>query len=293
VTDPGPGESPPIVDTHFHLWRDRGTPRPGILAAPFLRRDVLWRDFTHAWGGLPVESAVNVQVDDFVDGTVEARFVTEEADPERLGAIVAWAQLESPTVGADLDLLRAMPGVRGVRRTCQIEADSAFCCRSDYVRGARMLGERGLVCDVCVRLEQVAAVPRLARACPETVVVLEHLGKPDLSLPPALRWLRAIDEMGGLPNVAAKLSVTVHGEADPPLRAEMVAPFVRHLYDCLGPDRLMFGSNWPVSTAVIEYPAWVSLLRDLVGDDERIWSGTARRVYGQPQMRGVYAPQSP
>jgi len=268
-----------VIDTHFHLWRHAGAVRPGILAAPYLRRDVRWKDFVDAWDGLAVERAVNVQVSDFADGTVEARFVAGEADPDRLGGIVAWAQLESPGVGADLDRLRALPSVRGIRRTCQIETDPEFCCRPDYLRGARMLGELGFVCDVCVRLEQVAAVARLARGCPDTTIVLEHLGKPDLGGPPALYWLRAVEELGALPNVAAKLSVTVHAADDPPLRAAAVAPFVRHLHDCLGPDRLMFGSNWPVSGAVTGYREWVSLLRELVGDDERIWSGTARRVY--------------
>ncbi len=268
------------IDTHFHLWRYGDAIRTGILAAPYLQRDVRWTDFVDAWAGEPVESAVNVQVDDFVDGTIEARFVAGEASPDRLGGIVAWAQLESPGVGAELARLRGLPLVRGVRRTCQIESDAEFCCRPDYVRGARMLGELGLVCDVCVRLEQVAAVARLARACPDTTVVLEHLGKPDLSRPAAAYWMRAVQEMGALPNVAAKLSVTVQTPDDPPLRAEAVAPFVRHVLDCFGPGRVMFGSNWPVSTAVIGYREWILLLRELVGDDDLIWSGTARRVYG-------------
>jgi L-fuconolactonase len=223
---------------------------------------------------------VNVQVDDFVDGTVEARFVTAEADPRRLGGVVAWAHLENPAAGTELARLRAIPQVRGVRRTCQIEADPEFCASAPYVRGARLLGELGLVCDVCVRLQQVRALPRLARACPETTFVLEHLGKPDLAQPPPDYWLRAVEDMGALPNVVAKLSVTVHSAADPPLTAGAAAPFVGHLLDHLGPDRLMFGSNWPVSTAVIGYRAWVDVVRQLAGDDERVWAATARRVYG-------------
>jgi len=270
-----------VIDSHFHLWRHAGAGRAGILAAPYLQRDVLWSDFRDAWAGLPVEAAVNVQVDDFADGTVEACFVAGEADPARLMGIVAWAPLEAPDVARELHRLRELRAVRAVRRTCQIEADPEFCCRPDYERGARLLGTLGLACDVCVRLEQVAAVPRLARACPETTIVLEHLGKPDLGRPPAAYWLHAVEELGRLPNVAAKLSVTVHAADDPPLRAESVAPFVLHLLDCLGPDRLMFGSNWPVAEAVIGYAAWVSMLRDLVGEDPRIWSGTARRVYGE------------
>lgn len=269
-----------MIDSHFHLWRHAGVGRAGILAAPYLQRDVRWTDVADAWAGLPIEAGVDVQVEDFADGTVEARFVAGEADPARLVGIVAWARLEAPDVARELDRLRALPAVRAVRRTCQIEADPGFCCRPQYVRGVRLLGTLGLACDVCVRLEQVAAVPRLARACPETTIVLEHLGKPDLGRPPAAHWLRAVEEMGRLPNVVAKLSVTVHAADDPPLRADSVGPFVRHLLDCLGPDRLMFGSNWPVAEAVIGYAAWVSMLRDLVGEDPRIWSETARRVYG-------------
>jgi L-fuconolactonase len=268
-----------VIDTHFHLWRRSRVAPSGILAAPYLQRDVRWSDFTTAWDGLPIEQVVNVQVDDFTDGTVEARFVAGEAAPGRLAGIVAWAQLESPDVGAELERLRALPAVRGVRRTCQFEDDPEFCCRPEYLRGARMLSELDLVCDVCVRFEQVAAVPRLARACPETTIVLEHLGKPDLTRPPALHWLRAVEELGACPNVVAKLSVTVHAADDPPLRADAAAPFVRHMLECLGPNRLMFGSNWPVSTAVIGYRDWVVLLRELVGDREEIWSATARRVY--------------
>jgi len=92
--------------------------------------------------------------------------------------------------------------------------------------------------------------------------------------------LRVVEERGVLPNVAAKLSVTLHTADDPPQRAEAVAPFVRHLHDCLGPDRLMFGSNWPVSAAVIGTGIGFPCSGRLIGDDERIWSGTAQCVYG-------------
>lgn len=283
-----------MIDTHFHLWRRGQVRQTGVLAAPYLRRDVLWRDFAAAWAGLPLERAVGVQVGDFTEGAVEARFLADETPADLLGAVVAWAPLESPNVLADLRRLRDVPAVRGVRRTCQFEVDADFCSRPDYLRGVRLLGELGLVCDVCVRLEQVSAVPALARAAPETEIVLEHLGKPDLTRPPAGYWLRAIEELAALPNVTAKLSVVVHGPDDPPLTADAAAPFLRHLLACLGPDRLMFGSNWPVATAVTSYGAWVDLLRELVGDDRRIWSATARRVYrlappkdGQPYSSGL------
>jgi len=174
-----------VIDTHFHLWRRAEARQSGILAAPYLQRDVLWEDFVAAWDGLPVERAVNVQVNDFTDGTVEAAFVSGAGD-QRLAKMIAWAQIEQPDARQQLDRLLRLPLVRGVRRTCQFEADPEFCARADYVRGVRLLGELDLLCEICVRHEQVRALPRLARPVRgETVIILEHLGQPDQPQPPA------------------------------------------------------------------------------------------------------------
>lgn len=275
-----------MIDTHFHCWRRAAAKQRGILAAPYLQRDFSFADLAAA-AGPGLEAAVEVQVNDFTDGADEARYVESVASEHpRLAAHVAWAQLESPSVAAELDRLQRLPLVRGVRRTCQIESDPDFCARPGYVRGARLLGERGLLCEICVRLEQIAAVPRLARAAPETPIVLQHLGKPDLRRPPVSLWLSAVEELGRLPNVTAKLSVVVQAEDDEPYSADRVAPFVTHLVDCLGWDRVMFGSNWPVATAVVGYGEWVEMLRQILSGhgagEERlraVFTATARSLY--------------
>jgi L-fuconolactonase len=275
-----------MIDTHHHLWRRSEAKQAGILSAPYLQRDVLWDDFRAAWGGLPVEAAVNVQVNDFVDGLAEARFVQGiAAGHPRLRAMIAWAQLEAPSARKQIERLRTVPLVRGVRRTCQYEADPDFCCTGAYTRGVRQLGEAGYVCEICVRLQQVLAVPRLARACPETAIVLQHLGKPDLARPPARQWLRAIEDLGRSRNVWCKVSVVVHTASDRRLAAEDVAPFVRHVVDCFGWDRVVFGSNWPVSEAVVGYREWVTMLQQVLGDAsqaelQRLFSGNALALYG-------------
>ena len=276
-----------MIDTHFHVWRRADVPQAGILAAPYLQRDFTWDDFRAAWDGLPVERCIEVQVNDFTDPAPEARFVGEiaEQDP-RLGGYVGWAHLESARAAADLDALQAFPFVRGVRRTLQIETDPRFALTDGYLRGARLLGERGLLCELCVRHEQIESVPGLVRACPETQFVLQHIGKPDLSRAPSAGWLRTIEELGGLPNLACKLSVVVNSDSDPHLRIEAVAPFVSHLVDCLGWERLLFGSNWPVATAVVGYREWVEMLRAILagrggdrGSLEAVFAENARRLY--------------
>lgn len=275
-----------MIDSHFHCWRRADAKQAGILAAPYLQRDVSFTDLEEA-AGSELEAAVEVQVNEFADGTVEARYIEGEALAHpKLRAHIAWAQLESPDVARELDALLEIQIVRGVRRTCQIEQDTEFCARPDYIRGARELGRRGLLCEICVRLEQIAAVPRLAREAPETHIVLQHIGKPDLTQPPTAQWLRAIEELGVCPNVSCKLSVVVHSDHDEPYQAERLAPFVTHVVESLGWDRVMYGSNWPVSTAVVGYGEWVGMLLEILrahGADEQllrqVFAENARDIY--------------
>ncbi|HEX6548370.1 MAG TPA: amidohydrolase family protein [Candidatus Dormibacteraeota bacterium] len=284
-----------MIDSHFHIWRRSEALQKGILAAGYLQRDFSFEDLAAA-AGPELDAAVEVQVNDFVDGTVEARFVAAVRESERrLAAHIAWARLESPEVAAELDALAEIALVRGVRRTCQVEADPDVCASRDYIRGARLLGERAWLCEICVRLAQIRSVPRLARAAPETAIVLQHIGKPDLTQPPTAEWLRAVEELGALPNVTCKLSVVVHAADDPPYEAERVAPFVRHLVECFGWRRLLFGSNWPVALAVTGYREWVEMLRSLLvecgagpAELEGVFSSNARRLYRLVQ--GVSTP---
>jgi len=269
-----------VIDTHIHLWRRADAKQSGILARPYLQRDFLWEDYRGAWGGEQVEQAVQVQVNDFVDPLWEAAFAAGVAESQPgLGAYVSWAGLEQPYLDDELDDLEPLHLVRGVRRTCQYEKDPEFCASEAYVQGARRLGERGLLCEICVRRTQIVALPRLVRACPDTVFVLQHLGKPDLGAPPAPEWLRAIEELGSLPNVHCKLSPVVHTDRDPRFTAELLAPFVNKVVECFGRERVLYGSNWPVAEAVVGFAEWAGIVRELVGADDAVFAGNARRLY--------------
>lgn len=268
-----------MIDSHFHCWRRTEAKQAGILAAPYLQRDFSFADLEEAAGG-ELEAAVEIQVNEFTDGTIEARYVEGEAAAHpRLRAHIAWAQLESPDLPRQLDALGEIPIVRGIRRMCQIEPDPEFCARPDYISGARELGKRELLCEICVRLEQIVAVPRLAREAPATQIVLQHLGKPDVSRPPTTQWLKAIEELGACPNVTCKLSVVVQSDHDEHYEPERLAPFVMHAVDCFGPDRVMYASNWPVSTAVVSYTEWVAMLREMLGDNDAVFAENARTLY--------------
>jgi L-fuconolactonase len=199
--------------------------------------------------------------------------------------MVAYACLESAGVAADLERLRAHPLVRGVRRNTQHEADPLFLARPDFVAGARRAGELDLVCDICVRDHQLEGALALARACPDTSIVLNHLGKPDLTAPDQGRWRDGISRLAEQPSVSCKISVVVHTDADPALTRDLAAPIVRHAVSVFGWDRVLFASNWPVSTAVIGYGAWARMVREVLAgaapdELERLFRGNARGIYG-------------
>jgi L-fuconolactonase len=276
---------PPVLDSHLHLWRQARL-RPGtVLGHPSLGRDFLWADFELARAGAPVEAAVAVAVDERPGGFDEVAFLhAQAAAGARIAAVTAWAPLETPTVRARLERLGRSPLVRAVRRVTQDEPDPLLCASAGFVRGVAAAAELGLACELCVRPGQLDAVVRLADACPQATIVLDHLGKPDLGAAPPARWLRDIDRLARRQNVVCKVSVAVRGAADAPLVPARAAPFVAHVVERFGFGRVLFGSNWPVAAVVIDYPGWLALLdRVLAGaasaDLERFWAANACRVY--------------
>jgi L-fuconolactonase len=275
-----------VIDSHFHLFRRKAAKQSGILAAGYLQRDITWRAYAQAWRGLDIEACVAVQVNDFVDGRVEADYLGGIARRHpALKAIVAWGQLEAAGASDQVRELRRLPLVRGVRRGTQHEADPTLAGSAAFIAGAQNLAGQNLVCEVCVKSFQLEGVVRLAEAAPEATIVVNHLGKPDLEATDQAAWRAGMRRLGRLPNVFCKVSVVVHTERDPKLTRSLVEPFITEVVDAFGWDRVMFGSNWPVATAVVGYVAWVEMLNDILAgasaaDLAKLYAATARRVYG-------------
>jgi L-fuconolactonase len=271
-----------LFDAHHHLWRRAETPRAGILGEPYLDRDFGWEDFTRAASRCDIDGTCLVEATGQPDEVALAEETSKQ--DSRLGAMVAFAPVEAPGLGQFLEDLSRHRIVRGVRRSTQNEPDPEFILRPEFVTGGRLVGSTGLLFELCVRFGQIAAVPRFARACPETAIVVQHLGKPDVSAAPDPGWLRAIDELGAHPNVQLKVSPVVHTAHDPWLTPEAQRPFIRHAVTSFGWDRVLFGSNWPVATAVTTYDGWVGIVAESLADASAaqlnaLFHGNGRRLY--------------
>jgi L-fuconolactonase len=202
----------------------------------------------------------------------EVAWVASLGDP-RIRGIVANAPLER---GANAVV--AHPLVVGVRR--QIEPRPASFAL-ELVAGVRRLGELGLPFDACVSHGQLPAVALLADACPETTIVLDHLGKPDVAAGRLDPWRADLAALAARANVVCKLS-GLSTEADAASWEGDVRPYLRHALDVFGPDRCLAGSDWPVLTQVASYERWFDVLVEVLAPGERdaVLGGNAERVYG-------------
>ncbi|MBM3852320.1 MAG: amidohydrolase [Verrucomicrobia bacterium] len=277
----------PLIDTHVHLWDPGRLGYPWLAEVPALNRPFLPADYRRACGPVPVAGMVFVQCECApAQSAAEVAWVTELARAEpRLCGIVAQAPLEKGAAAeADLARLAANPLVKGVRRLLQAEADDAFCLRSDFLRGVQLLPRYGLSFDICIYHRQLANVVTLVRQCPHVRFVLDHIGKPDIKAGRLDPWRAELRELAALPNTWCKLSgLATEADCATWTPADL-QPYIEHTIETFGARRLMFGSDWPVSTLATDYPRWVATVdAALAGaspeDRHRIFEGNASECY--------------
>jgi L-fuconolactonase len=276
-----------FVDAHVHFW-DRGRisypwldEAPGI-AGPHTPGELA----IEADAGMPGEIVFVEAGAELAQAIEEVRWVEELAERHpRIGAIVAQVAVDrGGETEAALAALDGRARVRGVRHLIQAHPDPGFCARPPFVAGVQRVGEHGWTFDLCVRHPQLPACIELVRACPGTSFVLDHAGKPDIRGGVLEPWRENVAVLARLPNVVCKLSGLVT-EADPTTwTPAALRPYVDHLLSAFGPERLLFGSDWPVVKLAASYRRWLETAVELLaplsaGERDAVFSGNARRVY--------------
>ncbi len=280
----------PIVDSHVHLYDVKRLSYRWLKSVPKIDWTHLLADFDEARGTVAVDKIVFAEV--WVDKgrhLEEAAFVQEMADADpRLCGMVAHLPVENGTaIEADLLTLREFKTLRGIRRLIEIEANPAFCLDPDFIAGVKLVGRHGLTFDICVKHWALVFGIELARRCPEVTFVLDHIGKPGIKHGLREPWWSQLRELAKLPNVVCKISGVIT-EADHSVwTREQVKPYVAHAIDCFGFDRIMYGSDWPVSALTHAYPTWVEIVDEVVrgsGETEvrKLYRDNSIRVYRLP-----------
>jgi L-fucono-1,5-lactonase len=275
-----------IVDAHHHFWDPATADYPWLtdeLAA--IRRPFTPADLEPSLMAAGVDGTVLVQTRSSLEETVD--FLAVAAETPFVRGVVGWVDLTSPTVADTIAELREGPGgnhLAGIRHQAHDEPDPDWLIRDDVVRGVEAVGRAGLVYDLLVRSRELPAALALAGRLPDVPFVIDHIAKPpiaDGTLEPWASRMAAFEEFG---HVACKVSGMVT-EADWATWTVVdLQPFVDRVLATFGPDRLLFGSDWPVCLLASSYGGVVDATRqafEALGPDDlaRVFGGTAERVY--------------
>ena len=274
------------VDAHHHVWDLSVRDQDWIPEASPLRRDFTLADLEPEASAAGVDRTVLVQTITVPEETPE--FLELAAAHDLIAGVVGWTDLTRPDITDELARLRALPGgryLKGIRHQVQGEPDPEWLLRPDVHRGLSAVAEAGLVYDLVVLPHQLPSCTKAAAALPQLAFVLDHLGKPPVASGALEPWASELRALAALPNTVAKLSGLVT-EAD--VSSWTVAdlrPYTDTALATFGPDRVMFGSDWPVCTLGATYGEVLAAAQELTGDldaAERadVFHGTATRVYG-------------
>ena len=278
-----------IVDAHHHFWDPARADYPWLTEdlAP-IRRAFGPTDLAPSLAATGVDATILVQTRSSEDETEEF-LATASATPFIRG-VVGWVDLRDPGVEDAIARLRAAPGgtrLVGIRHQVHDEDDPEWLLRDDVRRGIAAVGRAGLVYDLLVRTRELPAARAVVADMPDVRFVVDHLAKPPIRDGALHPWADEVDRFGSLPNASWKLSGLVT-EADwATWQPADLRPFVEHVLATVGPERVIFGSDWPVCLLAAPYERVVSTARALLegaglsgGEQAAVMGDNAAAVYG-------------
>jgi L-fuconolactonase len=272
------------IDSHQHFWDVGRLEYPWMPAG----ESVLRRNY------LPEDLAPVLERHHF-DGTVvvQANVVMEEtwwlldlaAANETILGVVAWVDLTDPGVGAVLDRCQEHPKFKGVRHIVHDEPDPQWLLREDVLRGLRELARRDVPYDLLLRPVHLPLVPELADRVPGLRMVIDHIAKPPIAAHVMEPWDRDMEAASEVPGMHCKLSGMITEADHATWSVDDLRPYVQHVLKLFGPDRLMFGSDWPVCRLAGGWKQVLAAFTQACGplpnaEREKMLGETAVRFYG-------------
>jgi L-fuconolactonase len=272
------------IDAHQHFWQyspeEYGWIGPDM---DVLKQDRLPDDLAPLLNEANLDGTVAVQARQTLE---ETQWLLELSDQHAfLKGVVGWVDLCSPDLRAQLERFSAHPKFCGVRHVVHDEPDDQFMLRDDFLRGIAALAEFDLTYDLLIFPKHLPVACELVERFPEQPFVLDHIAKPLINAGVLEPWAAEIKQLAAYPNVACKISGMVT-EADwQGWKPSHFWPYLDVVSKVFGPNRLMFGSDWPVCTLAGSYGQVAGLVATYaqqlsVDEQAAIWGGTAQRFYG-------------
>jgi L-fuconolactonase len=269
------------IDAHQHYWRIGRNGHSWPTADwPRIHRDFGPEDLAPLLAARGIARTVLVQSQPHVDDT--AWMLELAAETETIGAVVGWVPFRDADAADRIHALADRAKLRGIRPMLQ-DLSPGWILDDTAQPALRAMAERGLVFDALIRPQHLADIGEVAARYPNLAIVVDHAAKPDIRGGVREPWATDIAALAHAPNVTCKLSGLVT-EAASDWSPDDLAFYVTHLLGAFGPDRLLWGSDWPVCLLAAEYDTWLDTAETLLtgcSDAERaaIFGGNAARLY--------------
>jgi L-fuconolactonase len=280
--------SAPVIDAHHYFWKYKPADFPWITTdMEALRHDHRLAELEHDLEFSGVEQVISVQCR---RTDRENHFLIEQAKKSDglVAGVVGWAPLDCRELRVFLDQYIHEPLLKGIREVITDTADEQFLENPDFDQGIRELTRLDLAFDLMVSEQQLPAAIALADRHPDQRMVLNHCGNPLIKAGSfSESWAHDIRELARRPHVFCKISGLTAGldpTAGSTRHSELLRPWFDTVCKAFGPDRMMYGSDWPVCNLTTSYPAWLTTVDDLIfplseAEKTAIYQDTAMRFY--------------
>ncbi|WP_422686369.1 amidohydrolase family protein [Candidatus Planktophila dulcis] len=276
------------IDSHHHLWDLSIRPQEWMVGDGMepVARNFNTDDLRSAIAGTGIEKTILVHATTTHDETYELLEIAQS--DSTVIAVVGWLQIDSPGAIAQCEkYLEANGGsyLKGIRDVAQDLPDSNYLAKPQAIATVQQLGKMGLTYDILTKTPELPAAIELVKACPDVQFVLDHISKPYIAKEELQPWKSLISELASFDNVSCKISGMVTEAKWNIWKADDFAPYVDHIIESFGPERLMFGSDWPVALlAAKSYSEVVHLAQTLTTqftarENELFWRENALSAY--------------
>jgi L-fuconolactonase len=271
------------IDSHVHFWKYHPVKEAWITDdMKVIQRDFLPNDITPSLQANAIEGCIAVQAD---QSEIETHFLLQLADEnEFVKGVVGWIDFKTPNLEERLNYFSQFRKLKGFRHIVEAESDAEFLLNADFCNGIGKLAKYNFKYDILVSSEQLKTVPAFVEKIPKQLFIIDHLAKPNIKNADFFIWEKEIKAIAAYPNVHCKVSGLVTQADWNHWKKEDFTYCLDIITVAFGIERLLFGSDWPVSLLAASYNQSTSILRDYYSrfsleEQKAFWGNNAIRFY--------------
>ena len=272
-----------IIDSHQHFWRYEKEKHAWIDdGMAVIRRDFLPEDLEPIYENFGVAGCIAVQADQNVK---ENDFLLNQAkNQDFIKGIIGWLDLRSDRLNEDLEYYASYHLMKGYRHIVQGESDPLFLLRKEFLRGIGELQKRGLIYEILVVPHQLPVVLEFVKQFPNITFVLDHMAKPYIKDGYFSSWALLMKELGIIQNVCCKVSGLITEADYQAWTQQEIIPYIDVVLESFGPERILYGSDWPVCLVAGNYGKVLQLAKEfskkLSNEEQQLFFyKNAQRIY--------------